>query len=155
MARKIILDANVGLLFLQGLCNSGSFIPHRRLQSFDQRHLDTLNAIILQYDKIVLTTYCLAELWNLIGEHRKKWDLYRENLIGAAKGLILDHCEIYDPAIDLIAADKIGELGLADVSILFAARKGCDLITIDGDLFGFAASEGIGAFPLLELVRNS
>lgn len=145
MAKKIVIDANLLLLWLAGHADLAIIRSHRRLQRFEIRHFHSLSEMVAPYRTFVVTPHILAELWNLIGEDRGTRDARRARLLETAKGLVGLAIEIYDPAVELTTRPEISWLGLADVSQLVAASRGFDLISADGPLCHEAMRLGIHA----------
>lgn len=144
MEKRLLIDANLLLLFLAGQASEAIVGTHRRLTQFEVRHLRVLAEIIAPYKALIVTPHCLAELWNLIGEQRGAWDEHREALLNAAHQFIGSAIEVYHPAKDLVQRSEINWLGLADVSQLSAALEGGFALTsADGLLCRQAQALGI------------
>lgn len=106
--RKILIDANLFLLFIVGKTNPNLIIKQqKRLSKYDMKHFKILDFIVAKYSKIVITPHVLAEFWNLMGEDRGRWDVNKQDILKTAFSVIRYACEIRDPAKALIERTEI------------------------------------------------
>jgi hypothetical protein len=147
MPQKVVLDANLLLLWIVGSTGRHLIARHRRLHpAYQPGHFDLLLDLLGPFEAVVVAPHALAELWNLIGEDKAGKDTVRAAIIATARSAIGTFIEVHHPAKDLVARDDIGWLGLSDVAQLsVAAKAGHVLLSVDGPLCYRAAQLGITA----------
>lgn len=154
--KKIIVDANLLLLFVVGATSPNLITKHRRFHpKYNTDHFERMELFISNYSKIVVTPHILAEFWNLMGEERGNWDRDKQRVFDIACSIIKNAVEIYNPAAELIERNEIKWLGISDVSLLIVAEnEGYSLITADGPLCAHAKKLGIKTYNIWHIWDN-
>jgi predicted nucleic acid-binding protein len=94
---------------------------------------------VSRYDKIVSTPQVAAEAWNMTGNDGRR-DAVALSIKERLRSILVSMVEIHHRARQLIEEPAFECLGLADVSLLSAARAtGADLLTADGRLHDIAS----------------
>jgi predicted nucleic acid-binding protein len=154
--RKILIDANLLLLFVVGFADIKLIKKQqKRLSKYEIEHFEILNLFIEEYSKIVVTPHILAEFWNLMGEERGNWDRDKKRVFDIACSIIKNAVEIYNPAAELIERKEIKWLGISDVSLLIVAEnEGYPLISADAKLCIQAMNLGIETYNIWHIWDN-
>ena len=134
--RSLLLDTNLCILLLVGLANGGKSVRHKRLGAYSLRDFKLLKDVVRDFDTVYITSYCLAEVSNLLrtgergdrGERLMKLlaDLVDKGFVEVQqtlKRLSEEHHEAYL------------KLGLPDAGIIAAASEASSILTDDLDLF--------------------
>ena len=128
--RNVALDTNVFLLFLVGAVNKNAIPSHKRLQQYDANAFDILCDKIAAYDRIVVTSGCLAEVCNLVDtDPRTRAGCYK-----LLKQLLSEELELQEkqvPGKTIVAEQSFNYLGITDASYVALAKRGIPVITAD------------------------
>ena len=113
---RILLDANVLLLFLVGSISPGLIKKTKRARApgFTAAHYHHILAIVPNAAVMVTTPHILTEVSNLSGKEKH----FRQHLWGALKKLIVDRL-VEEPVTATVAVGDVGyiRLGLTDAAI--------------------------------------
>lgn len=131
--RRIILDANLLVLYVVGLTDVKLVNQHKRLKIFDVDDYRFLQQRLSSYDKIVVTPGVLTESSNLL---RQTNEAASTRLMRKLKTLIdCAFVEVYHPAREAAEQDEYEKLGLTDAGLLLLGDKYTPLLTADLSLY--------------------
>jgi predicted nucleic acid-binding protein len=144
--RCVVIDANLLLLLVVGKADVGLIKKHSRLAKYKKTHFDFLINFLIQFEKYIVTPHSLTEMWNLIGERQRGRDDDFDRVFRAAKHVVANILEVYEPSIKLIDNPKVAWLGLSDVAQIEAAvANGATLVSSDGPLCHEARLQNVSA----------
>lgn len=132
--RDAALDSNMFLLYVVGLLDASAIARHKRLQQYNAESFEKLCKIVSQFDRLIVTTDCLAEVSDLI-EFDKR---FSGQLFILLKSLLLEANgvrEEYIPAATIVQEPSYHWLGVTDASYVELAKRGTPVITSDFRLF--------------------
>lgn len=139
MARAVLIDANLLVLFVVGSAGRTLISRHKRLRAFSEADFDLLTGLLAQASEVILTPNVLTEASNLVrqteGSARERIQLYFQSLIGRVR-------EIYVESARAASRPEFLRLGLADSSLLEIAAEDVVVLTADFDLYRAALSAG-------------
>lgn len=140
--KRLLLDANLLLLFSIGSFERKRVEQFKRTQQFTTSDFDLLATLLLQFKEIVTTPHLLTEvnsLANSLPENIKaEWSIHFKELIDQLS-------ETLEPAKNIAQESAFGLFGLADASLQNAAVDTL-ILTEDGRLSDFLGRQG---FPIL------
>lgn len=136
-ARRLLIDANLLVLFVVGKTDQRLIARHRRLREFSEEDYNRLTGVIRQVGRIVVTPNTLTETSNLLAQHREP---ERSRFFVVLRYLIEKSEEITVASVEASRGHVFLHLGLADAVILDIISAETPLLTVDLDLF-IAASE--------------
>jgi hypothetical protein len=142
MATKLILDANLSILFVVGITKRDYIAKHKRLRPYDEVDFDNISNLIANSDGVIFTPNVLSETSNLIryiGDPIKSEVSMRLGAIIAAADE-----RVIESKIAVMRSEYV-RLGLTDAVLLELACFGATLLTIDLDLYLAALAAGLNA----------
>jgi hypothetical protein len=146
--KRILLDANLLLLFLIGSFQRERIAKFKRTARFTTSEFDSLVGFLAQFHAIVTTPHILTEVSNLanaLPEFLKpQWSYHFASAIRTFQ-------EIREPALSLIEEPSFLYLGITDAAIHKAA-KDVLILTEDGPLLGSIRALGQNVLSLPELL---
>lgn len=140
---RLLLDANLLVLYIVGVASPDYVAKHRRLSAFVLQDFETLAGLVEQATQVLVTPHILAEASNLAGYIRSP---ARGRVMDTLAMAIGGAVEEYVPSKKAASRDEFRRLGLADAVLLELADAGITIVTVDFDLCVAAASAG--ATPL-------
>lgn len=145
--KRILLDANLLLLWMIGSYQRSRIEVFKRTSSFTTADFDALEAIVLQFRLLVTTPHLLTEVSNLsnaLPEHLKLswWKHFQARLCYLT--------EVYEPALALTREPAFNPFGLSDAAVQHAAGDTL-ILTEDFRLAGFLHLQGIGVLNFRHL----
>ena len=142
MARALLLDANLAVLFIVGLTNPSYIAKHKRLQTFAAKDFEVVSELISISRELVLCPHVMTETSNLL---RYVAEPIRTELSGTFRTLV--HRVREEPLPSALAADHrhFVRLGLTDAVLLTLAEQDAALLTVDLDLYLAALDGGLEA----------
>jgi hypothetical protein len=151
--RKIVIDANLLLLWVCGTANLNLIEKQRRLYPrYKVEHFNFLIGTLSEFGTFIVTPHSLAELWNLIGERKDRYDMDYDSVFRVAQTFLSSNLEVYTPAVDLLKNPKVAWLGLSDVAQIDAAvANSASLISSDGLLCHEARLQAVDAYSFWTL----
>ncbi len=134
--RKLLVDANLLVLYVVGTSTGGRSVDHRRLGAYDTEDFQVLKQLIAQYLVVCTTSHALAEASNLLNVSTNRGTT-RKHLNLLAQFISSGWVEIFDPFLSIVIAHPKAyeELGLTDAGLLVATETADSLVTADLLLF--------------------
>ena len=141
---RLLLDANVLLLWVVGIV-SRDYIPHhKRLEAFSGADFDLLQEIVTDAKFVVTTPNAWTETANIVSFGVRpplSW-LFHE-----AMGVTIQRwLEVYQSSTQVVRDHAFMELGLSDVALLLSIDQHTTLLTTDAPLYYQALSRGHKVF---------
>jgi len=131
-SRSILLDSNLLVLYLVGLCETALIGVHRRTRSYTLEDFFLLQAILDSKRSLITTPNILAEVSNLV---RQIGNPNRARLTALLGEICQKLDERYTESA-LVAKDPhFARLGLTDTDVLGLCSAGLLLLTDDLDLY--------------------
>ena len=145
--KRVLLDANLLLLFLIGSFERNRVERFKRTADFTVSDFDLLATLLQEFRSVVTTPHLLTEVSNLsnsLPEYLKTDWFYHfasqtENFL-----------EVMHPAISIMNETSFNRYGLADAAIHSAATETL-VLTEDYRLSGFLRSQGIDVLNFNDL----
>ncbi|CAN2041225.1 PIN domain-containing protein [Candidatus Magnetomoraceae bacterium gMMP-15] len=132
----IILDTNLLLLYLVGSYSLEFISKYKRTHQYTIEEYEWIQIITSYFVKIVITPHILAEIWNFI-------EKLNDHILASFINSAVKSLELFEE--DYICKNKILSdpkalkfIGVTDLSVIIAAKKGNYLIFTD-DLRAFSA----------------
>lgn len=149
----VLVDTNLLLVYLIGFYDYASgyqTINRSRYTkgTYESGDFDVLNAVLEMFRERITTPYLLAEVSNLINQLPTGADTF---CIGLLKNTIPALQERAAPAKELTEEDAFVAFGVADTSIIKAAREPCLVLTDDFKLSGYMAANGMDVLNFHEV----
>lgn len=137
--RSVLLDTNLFLLLIVGLCNKDLIGKHKRTKNFVMEDFDLLAKSIDGYEILWVTSHCLAEVSNLLKQthydQAKQLMAFFSTFIARAK-------ESHIPKEVIFRNDVLVRLGVADTGIVIKSKRVSCVFTVDFDLYNQISREG-------------
>lgn len=137
MARPLLLDANLAVLFIVGQTNRSYIAKHKRLAAFDEVDYDEVVKLVGLADHVVFCPNVLTETSNLL---RHVAEPIRGEISRVMSRIIGDNRESYVESALASSHDGYQRLGLTDAVLLILAEQGAVLLTTDLSLYHAAAT---------------
>ena len=132
------IDANLLVLLVVGLVDTGIIAKHRRLADYSVSDYETLSGLLRRRRRIFVTPNTLTEASNLLRQHREP---ERSLLMAGLRYLIEESEEIVVASAAAASHPEFPRLGLTDAALLAAVSATTPLITTDLDLYSAAAAK--------------
>ncbi|WP_323384369.1 hypothetical protein [Methanobrevibacter sp.] len=138
--KHIILDSELLILILAGLCDKGFIKQIKSTKKFSEENYEKLSSILSKFKIIMTTSHILAEFSNLNRDTHTKKDnnYYRKELFEKFKELLQDEY-LQEELIDIteLTEDRsFNRLGVADIGIKkISKNKDYGVITADLNLY--------------------
>ncbi len=130
--RSVLLDTNLLVLLVVGLCDKKLIGKHKRTTLFTIEDFDLLIDSIGGYEILWVTSHCLAEVSNLLKQtHENK---AKELLIVLDK-FVSDKKESHIPKEIIFKNNYFMRLGVADTGIVVKSKRVTCVFTVDFDLY--------------------
>lgn len=142
--KGILIDTNIGLLYLVGSFDASEIRNHGRTSKYTEDDFDRISKFVAHFAVRVTTPHVLTEMSDLLGN---SIDLHR-----VLRGYIMAADERFENSG--LLADNVAflKIGLADTAILKAAKNMYLVLTDDGPLQEFLGKSGVD-FVNLEHIR--
>ena len=137
-ARRILIDANLLVLFVVGRTGRQLITKHRRLRHFSVDDYDRLIGMLRMVDQLVVTPNTLTETSNLLAQHNEP---ERSRFLDALGYVIENSQEITVASVDASRSSVFRRLGLTDAAVLDVVSAETPLLTVDLDLFIAASNK--------------
>lgn len=137
-ARRILIDANLLVLFVVGRTGRQLIEKHRRLREFSTDDYDRLTRMINRVDRVVVTPNTLTEASNLLALHK---DPERSRFLDMLRFVVENSEEITVASADACHSSAFRQLGLTDAVLLEIVSPDTPLITVDLDLYVAASKK--------------
>ena len=145
--KRLLLDANLLLLYLVGSFQRERVTTFKRTADFSLHDFDLLVAIIRQFSVLVTTPHILTEVSNLSNSlplHLKaSWFDFFANYVE-------DFVEVLTPATLLVRETSFNPFGIADAAVQNAAAETL-VLTEDFRLGQFLQSQGVNTINFRDL----
>ena len=148
--RRVLVDANLLLLFFIGSFQRSRVSTFKRTAHFTLAEFDALSALLAQFQIVVTTPHVLTEVSNLansLPEHVK--DSWADHFAAKTTALL----EILEPATKVMQASSFNPFGLTDAAIHSIAADTL-VLTEDFRLSGFLGSQGVSTLNFRSLART-
>ena len=136
-ARRILIDANLLVLFVVGQTGRQLITKHRRLREFSVDDYDRLVGM-LRMVELVVTPNTLTETSNLLAQHNEP---ERSRFLDVLRYVIENSQEITVASVDASRSRVFRRLGLTDAAVLDVVSAETPLLTVDLDLFIAASTK--------------
>ena len=137
MRPKIVLDANLTILFAVGATKRDYIASHKRLRTYDAKDFDILSGLIADSSGVIFSPNVLSETSNLV---RYASDPARFEVGTVLAQIIARSEERYVASKTAALRTEYPRLGLTDAVLLELLQPGLLLLTADLDLY-LAASK--------------
>jgi hypothetical protein len=146
--KRVLLDANLLLLYLIGSFERKRIELFKRTSGFSAGDFDVLASLLTSFRSVVTTPHLLTEVSNLansLPENIKpQWS---EHFALQSNGLL----ELFEPAVNLMKRASFSRFGLADAAIQQVAQDTL-IITEDFRLSGFLRAQGLPVLNFRDLL---
>ena len=137
-ARRIVIDANLLVLFIVGRTGRQLIGKHRRLREFSTDDYDRLIRVINGVERVIVTPNTLTEASNLLFQHQ---DPERSQFLEMLRSVVENSEEITVASVDARNSGAFRRLGLTDAVLLEVISAEAPLITVDLNLFVAASTQ--------------
>ena len=131
---RLILDANLLVLFVVGRTSPHLIGKHRRVRAFSADDYELLIRVMGAAKQIVVTPNTLTETSNLLGDIHSTFSVELQSIIEQSRELIV-------ASVDASRIPVFHRLGLTDAALWELASAEMPLLTVDLDLFIAASSK--------------
>ena len=130
---RLLLDANVLLLWVVGIASRDHISQHKRLEAFSGADFDLLQEVVKSAQSVVTTPNAWTETANIVsfGVRPPLSRLFLE----AMRIAIQQWPETYHPSAEAVRDYAFMDLGLSDVALLLAIDRDTTLLTTDAPLY--------------------
>ncbi|MDR3495795.1 MAG: hypothetical protein P4L82_14455 [Ancalomicrobiaceae bacterium] len=140
MARRLILDSCLLVLFIVGLTDKHRIKAHKNLKAYDVDDFERLERIVNSHKELVINPNVLAETSSLIRQTDENFC----SDVTLTLGKLIGHSEeIYIKSDTAICRTEYDWLGLTDAVLLELAVDDTHLLTVDVKLYLAAAKAGL------------
>lgn len=138
----IVIDTNISLLLVVGMCGRELVSRHKRLKAFTEEDFDRVFRIVDHYSDVVISPNIASEISNLIGR-----SALRQNAIFVRKlaEFVNAATEVYVPSMNAVRRREYDHLGVTDAAILEILDDETELMTVDHNLHVAAIRSGYRA----------
>ena len=137
-SKRLLIDANLLVLFVVGRTSRQLIAKHRRLREFSVEDYDRLIGMLDTVDQVVVTPNTLTETSNLLAQHREP---ERSRLLDVLRYVIESSQEITVASVDASHSRAFRRLGLTDAAVLHVISAETPVLTVDLDLFIAASTK--------------
>ncbi len=137
-ANRILIDANLLVLFVVGRTGRQLIAKHRRLREFSVDDYDRLVGILSMVDQLVVTPNTLTETSNLLAQHHEP---ERSRFLDVLRYVIENSQEVTVASEEAARSRVFRRLGLTDAAVLDIASAETPVLTVDLDLFIAASTK--------------
>lgn len=154
--RGIIIDTNLMLVYIVGMCNPNYVGHFRRTEGYCKEDYDYISSVLSHFSKVIVTPHILAELSNLSPKIRdNKQDKKLAAYFDVFRQVLERTDEEYINKDDILSSTLLPKLGITDLTIVEAAEKyKCLVFTDDGSATGYMRYKGIAVLNLNEQFRT-
>jgi hypothetical protein len=146
--KRVLLDANLLLLFLIGSYERSRITRFKRTAVFSENDFDILTSLMTAFRAVVTTPHVLTEVSNLansLPEHLKpSWS---EHFAAHTAAFL----ELFTPAVEIMNQPSFSLFGLTDAAVHTIAVDTL-ILTEDFPLSGFLRSQDIPVLNFRELI---
>ena len=137
---SVLIDTNLLLLLIVGLYDRNLISVHKRTSNtFVPEDFDLLVESIDGYNILWVTSHCLAEVSNLIGQTNKK---QAEELMAYFSIFVAKAKESHIPKEIIFKNGISTRLGVADTGLIIKSKRVSCVLTIDFDLYKEISNRG-------------
>jgi hypothetical protein len=127
-ASGLVVDTNLLLMYLVGLCDPSLIPKFKRTQTFIPEDFVLLHAFLERFSKVITTPGILTEVNSLANQLQERnkpafFEVFRSRIA------LLD--ERHSPSRDLTGHVYFGQCGLTDSAIMTVAERGLLVLTDD------------------------
>ncbi|HEX6746840.1 MAG TPA: PIN domain-containing protein [Longimicrobium sp.] len=130
--RVLLVDTNVLLVLLLGASDPAHIQRFKRTHAYSAADFELLTDFISGFSELVVTPNVLTEASNLAGQLAEP---LRSEVFTSLAVLATQTAERYFPSRDAVREVDFVRLGLADISVLLAARERVMVLTDDLQLY--------------------
>ena len=128
----VFVDANLLVLLVAGALDPDIIARHRRLRTFSPEDFERVQAMIGDFERVLVTPNTLTEASNLLGQHREP---ERSRLFMTLRILIDKSHEVFVTSGEAAGHPAFPRLGLTDSGLLGLVSRDTPLVTVDLDLY--------------------
>ena len=128
----LLIDTNLLLVLIVGAYDRGQMERFKRTRAYTSDDFDLLTRFVACFGELVVTPNVLTEVSNLAGQLSEP---VRSGVLASIGLLAMQVAERYFPSGDAAREPEFTRLGLADVSVLLAARENVAVVTDDLPLY--------------------
>ena len=128
----MLIDTNLLLVLVVGTYDRGLVERFKRTRAYTADDYDLLASFVAGYAELVVTPNVLTEVSDLAGQLREP---ARRQVLAALGLLAMKYSERYFPSRDAARVPEFTRLGLADVTVILAAREDVAVLTDDLPLY--------------------
>jgi len=132
-------------LYIVGSVNLQLIRLNKRTASYSESDFEKASGFIDRFSTKITTPNVLTEISDLLPN--------RAELIFGLTGFIISASENYEPSRQLAGSTSFAQFGLADSSVFEIANQDHLVLTDDGPLYGFLASQGLDVVSV-DMVRS-
>ncbi len=136
----ILVDSNLLLVYLVGLCDVSWIATFERTRAFREIDFVLLAALLPRFDKVLTTPNVLTEVSNLTNKMK---GARKERFTSIFRDRIKSLDEHYVTSADACEHEYFAKCGLTDVAILAAAKNQILVLTDDFPLYGVMSHLGL------------
>lgn len=136
--KRILIDANLLVLFVVGRTGRQLIAKHRRLREFSVDDYDRLIGMLDTVDQVIVTPNTLTETSNLLAQHNEP---ERSRLFDVLRYVIESSQEVTVASVDASHNRAFRRLGLTDAAVLHVVSAETPVLTVDLDLFVAASTK--------------
>ena len=151
MSRKLLLDANLLVLFCVGCADRRYIQLHKRLGAYTRADFELLLEFIENYDGLLVTPNTFTEASNLALQIKEP---ARSDISHCLAAFADIEMEEYVPSKQVVKRQEYAFLGLSDTAQLELSTP-CDLLTADAKLYLAAVHSGQTAYNFTHLREHA
>lgn len=146
MASTLLIDTNLLLLLLVGAVAPHLIGTHRRLSQFDTADFERVAGLSEDHASHVTLPNILSEVSNFIGSGRQQIAPDASEALAQYTRFV---DEVYQPSLSVVDTPLYPRLGLTDSAIFMLSSKPVTVVTVDHQLYGILAHNGVTAINLM------
>ncbi len=132
--RSALIDTNLLLLLTVGATNKSYIATHKRTKAsaFTERDYEELLSILSRFEKLWVTSHCLAEASNLV---RQTHPAQSKELLTTLSYICGNAKESHVPKDEIFRSGYYKRLGVADTGLIRKSKRVTCSLTTDLDLY--------------------
>ncbi|TWI70791.1 hypothetical protein LZ24_02212 [Desulfobotulus alkaliphilus] len=129
---SVLIDTNLLLLLIVGLCDKNIICDHKRTKNFTAADYDLLVSQIDGFSSIWVTSHCLAEVSNLLKQTHKQ---QAKQLLSCLSTFADRTHESHISKVNIFQNEAYLSLGVSDTGIIQKSKRVSCVYTVDLDLY--------------------
>ncbi|MDF1780759.1 MAG: hypothetical protein P1U67_05640 [Alcanivoracaceae bacterium] len=132
MAKSLLLDTNLLVVFVVGLLDPSIIGRHKRTRDYTPEDFAALKSVLDNYQELWITSQSVAETSNLVRQTNRP---EAENLLTVLSELVSSSKESNMDSKAIFSVPCVQTLGVTDAGIAKKSKRVTNLLTADLDLY--------------------